>query len=259
MTAAPSLQPPWIGPQGQRMERLELHLTYTCPERCVFCSEDHRMKAYRDYPVSWGRVATVLREQARRGVHSVHLTGGEPTIHPRFVDVLVLAKKLGLRTSIGTIGTMLAREDFARRALPHLDEALFSLHGPDAALHDALTRRPGSFETVTGAMELARELRPDFGLYVNTVVTRKNIRQLPETAALADSLGASLIVVSNLTPEGLGLDNYEELAAPLELLAEVLPRVPAAAPNAIVRFFGTPMCLLGSQASLSNDLHWIRG
>ena len=30
---------PWIGPNGKIMERLELHLTYTCPERCVFCSE----------------------------------------------------------------------------------------------------------------------------------------------------------------------------------------------------------------------------
>ena len=47
---------PWIGPHGQCMERLELHLTYTCPERCVFCSEDHRMRSYKKFPVTWGRV-----------------------------------------------------------------------------------------------------------------------------------------------------------------------------------------------------------
>jgi MoaA/NifB/PqqE/SkfB family radical SAM enzyme len=256
MSAAPEQPPPWIGPQGQRMERLELHVTYTCPDRCVFCSEGHRMKAYRPYPVSWGRAATVLRRHAERGVRNVHLTGGEPTIHPQFVELLRLAKKLGMRTSVGTNGTMLTREDFARRALPYLDEALFSLHGPNAELHDSLTHRPGGFETVTGAMKLARALRPDFGLYVNTVVTRPNIRQLPDTAALANALDASLLVVSNLTPEGHGLDNYEDLAVPLELLREVLPRVPDAAPDLIVRFFGTPMCLLGPHAMLSNDLHW---
>ena len=89
------------------------------------------MTAYREYPVSWGRVATVLRTHAEKGVRAVHLTGGEPTIHPRFIDVLSLARKLGMRTSVGTIGTMLAREDFAARALPDLDEALFSLHGPE--------------------------------------------------------------------------------------------------------------------------------
>ena len=131
---------PWIGPHGQVMERLELHLTYTCPERCVFCSEEHRMARYSPFPVTWGRVAKVLRLHASRGVRAVHLTGGEPTIHPRFVDTLRLAKKLGMRTSVGTIGTMLSRRDFATEAMPHLDEALFSIHGPDAATSSRLEK-----------------------------------------------------------------------------------------------------------------------
>jgi MoaA/NifB/PqqE/SkfB family radical SAM enzyme len=247
---------PWISANGQVMQRLELHLTYHCPERCTFCSEEHRMARFREFPVTWGRVAATLRMHASRGVRNVHFTGGEPTIHPRFIDSLRLAKKLGMRTSIGTIGTMLARDDFAAEALPHLDEALFSLHGPDAETHDALTRRPGSFDQVTTAMANAVRMKPGFGAYVNTVATRFNIEQLPDTAALADSLGAKLIVVSNTTPEGGGADHYDELAVPLDTLARVLPRVPARAPHAIVRFFGVPMCILGEHRMLSNDLHW---
>jgi MoaA/NifB/PqqE/SkfB family radical SAM enzyme len=247
---------PWIGPQGRHMERLELHLTYTCPERCAFCSEEHRMQAYRQYPVTWGRVAKVLRLHASRGVTNLHLTGGEPTIHPDFIAVLKLAKKLGMRTSVGTIGTRLCDESFAREALPYLDEGLFSIHGPDAAVHDELAGRAGSFEQVTSAFVLAQRLRPDFGAYVNTVVTRRNVDVLGDTVALADRLGASLVVISNMTPEGLGLDNFETMAVPLERLAAVLPTIPARAQRAIVRFFGTPMCLLGPHAMLSNDLHW---
>ena len=122
------------------------------------------MQSFRRFPVTWGRIASVLRTHAERGVKNVHLTGGEPTIHPQFVKTLMLAKRLGMRTSVGTIGTMLCREDFAREALPYLDEALFSLHGPDAATHDAMTRRAGSFEQVTTASEriafnVPRELR----------------------------------------------------------------------------------------------------
>ncbi len=247
---------PWIARNGRVMERLELHLTYTCPERCSFCSEEHRMQRFRPFPVTWARVATVLRMHASRGVKNVHFTGGEPTIHPQFVEVLALAKKLGMRTSIGTIGTMIARAEFAARALPFLDEGLFSLHGPDAALHDAMAGREGSFEQVCAAIANARRLRPDFRAYVNTVVTRQNVEALPDTAALADALGAELIVISNVTPEGKGLDDYERLAVPLDTLARVLPQVPSRAPRAVVRFFGTPMCLLGDHAFLSNDLHW---
>ena len=151
---------------------------------------------------------------------------------------------------------MLADKAFAAEAIPYLDEALFSLHGPDAEVHDGLTKREGSFVQVTGALELARSLRPDFGAYVNVVVTRKNVDVLGDTVALADRLGAKLIVISNVTPEGLGLDNYEQLAVSLERLNAVLPTVVERAKSSIVRFFGTPMCLLGEHAMLSNDLHW---
>ena len=247
---------PWIGPQGQVMRRLELHITYTCPERCTFCSEEDRMARYKPFGVSFAQVATILRKHAARGVTNVHFTGGEPTIHPRFVDILRLARKLRMRTSIGTIGTMIARPDFAREAVPSLDEALFSLHGPDAATHDALARRPGSFETVLQAIAAARSVRPDFAVYVNTVTTRQNLDLLPRTVALASELGASLVVISNTTAEGGALHRYEELAPTLEHLARVLPTVPAAAPGVVLRFFGVPMCLLGEHWSLSNDLHW---
>jgi pyruvate-formate lyase-activating enzyme len=254
--AEPEVETPWIGPNGEVMERLELHLTYQCPERCVFCSEEHRMAAYDPFEVTWGRVASVLRTHAARGVKSVHLTGGEPTLHPKFVEVCMLARKLGMRTSVGTIGTMLAKESFAQRAIPWLDEALFSLHGPNPEINDRMTRRAGSFEQTTRAMKLALEVNPAFNLYVNTVVTKLNVDSLGDTVELADSLGAKLIVVSNTTPEGGGHDNFRELGLPLAKLGAVMPTIPGRAKTAILRFFGMPMCLLGEHATLSNDLHW---
>lgn len=247
---------PWIGPNGQVMERLELHLTYSCPERCVFCSEESRMKKYNKFPVTWGRIAKVLRTHAARGVRNVHFTGGEPTIHPRFIDALRLAKKLGMRTSIGTIGTMLSRPAFVDKAVDHLDEALFSVHGFSAEIHDALTRREGSFKRVTKAIQLVLEKKPNFGIYVNTVVTRHNIEHLPETVAFLESLGAKLIVVSNTTPEGGGEELYPELAVPIGDLGKYLPLAASRVNRSILRFFGVPMCLLGRFSSLSNDLHW---
>ena len=247
---------PWIGPEGKVMERLELHLTYHCPERCVFCSEDHRMTKYRPFSVSWGRVAAVLRKHAERGVKNVHLTGGEPTIHPRFIDVLKMSRKLKMRTSVGTIGTRLCQEEFAREAAPFLNEGLFSLHGPNAAVHDELTRREGSFDRVLRAMEYTQRFNPDFRCFVNTVVTRDNIHDLPDTVAFAESLGAVLIIISNTTPEGAAEDSYERLAVPLEVLDEVLPQVPPRVTKSVVRFFGTPMCVMGEHWMWSNDLHW---
>jgi MoaA/NifB/PqqE/SkfB family radical SAM enzyme len=211
------------------------------------------MRAFDHYPTTWGRVAKVLREHAEHGVQHLHLTGGEPTVHPRFLDVLRLARKLGMRTSVGTIGTRLAHESFAAEALPLLDEALFSLHGPDAATHDALTRRDGSFERQVHAIRRAVR-QPGLMVGVNTVVCRDNVQSVQATVDLAESLGAVLVVISNTTPEGAAEDAYDQLAVPLEVLAEVMPAIRAH--TAVLRFFGMPMCVLGGNRMLSNDLHW---
>lgn len=246
----------WIHPTtGQVMRRMEFHITYHCPEKCTFCSEEHRMQAFSAFPVTFARVATVLRLEASRGVESVHFTGGEPTIHPQFVEILQLAKKLGLRTSIGTIGTRLADERFAERAMPFLDEALFSIHGPNAEVHDPLTRRPGSFERVSRALTNARR-KPGFRPFVNTVLTRHNVASLVETTRFARANDAALLVVSNLTPEGQGEDDYRDLTVSLGELAAVVPEVVHAAGPMIVRFFGVPACVLGPHRMFSNDIHW---
>ena len=247
---------PWLHPDtGHAMRRLEFHITYHCPERCTFCSEETRMVDYASFPVTFGRVARVLREQAERGIDAVHFTGGEPTIHPQFVEILQLAKKLGMRTSIGTIGTRLADADFAARALPYLDEALFSLHGPDVATHDAQTRRPGSFERLERAMANAHAY-PGFRMFVNTVLVRQNADRIVETAALARARGAELLVVSNVTPEGAGENAYAELTLRLDEVRPLIRQIIAEAGPMIVRFFGLPVCALGADSVYANDLHW---
>ena len=73
--------------------------------------------------------------------------------------------------------------------------------------------------------------------------------------ALADDLGATLIIISNTTPEGAGGDVYSDLAVPLSDLRRI-PTVPPRASRAMIRFFGIPMCLLGDYSAFSNDLHW---
>ena len=120
---------PWIGPNGKIMERLELHLTYTCPERCVFCSEADRMQRYKQFPVTWGRIATILRTHAERGVKAVHLTGGEPTIHPGFWEIIGALNEHGIAWDINSHVRTFSDPEFAARARREgLGRAIISLH-----------------------------------------------------------------------------------------------------------------------------------
>lgn len=231
-------------------ERLELHLTYTCTAACAFCSEDGRMRAYRRAPVDGRLVRGVLREWVPRGVRHVHLTGGEPTLHSELPELLALCKRVGLKTSMGTNGHRLAEPAYAARVVPYLDEVMVSLHGPDAATHEALTGAKGGFARAIAAIRAFP--RPG----VNVVVTRDTLPCVAETARLAVSLGAGMVLVSMVSPEGAAAERYPELTARLADVSAMSHAVVAAVGDVPVRFFGLPICALGDARARSNDLFW---
>lgn len=242
------------------MRRLELHLSYVCAQRCAFCSESRRMARWRAHPPTGREVAAVLRERRRAGFDHVTFTGGEPTAHPLLPKALAAAKAMGFTTYITSNGGRLARESYARAVLPFIDELCVSVHGPDAAAHDAQTGAAGSFSGALAALANAERLSATTRLLTNTVATRLNWERLPETLAFVSGLrGVTHCLISNVAPEGRAASAYERLAVPLERWRAALPRLTAAfrgARGAALRFFGLPLCVLDGRRELSNDAHF---
>ncbi len=235
--------------------RLELHLSYACPQACAFCSEAERMALFRDRPVTTREIARVLAEKRRQGFDHLTLTGGEPTAHPDFLGSLRAARSLGYRTYVTSNGIRLAQSSFAARALPLIHELCLSLHG-EREVHERLTGVPGSFERL---LEAFRNAKGFAGVYLlaNTVVTAWNWSSLEKILEMVFGLGARHWLVSNLAPEGRGALRFRELAVPL---ADWRRRIPDLARLAEgrgnLRFFGLPLCVLGPYQELSNDLYF---
>jgi len=113
----------------------------------------------------------------------VDLFGGEPTIYPKFMDILQLAVDKKLNVSIAS--------NCRRMADTHLVEHLAqipslsvrtSLYGATADIHDYYTRREGSFdETISGISNLVR-----YGIspLVNILLLPENHRHLLEMVSL---------------------------------------------------------------------------
>jgi MoaA/NifB/PqqE/SkfB family radical SAM enzyme len=240
-------------------KRIEVHVTYHCDDACVFCSEEKRMAWYGPDPERTEFLEALLERAAARGVTHVNFTGGEPTLHPELVRLLAAAKRLGYTTYIGTNGTMLARDEWAAQAAPLLDEVSLSLHGPDAAVHDAMTARAGSFEFLRAAAINVRRFHDAAHLLANIVVIRDNFAHAADTVRRAAEWGCEQALISNVAPEGAAQDDYGRFAVRLEEFRREVPRICAAADAAgiALRFFGLPLCALGAEhMARSNDLHW---
>ncbi len=78
-----------------RLETLQVNLGYRCNQQCVHCHVNagpYREEAMDDNTLE--QVITFLRASA---ISTLDITGGAPELHPRFCDLVVAARELGLR------------------------------------------------------------------------------------------------------------------------------------------------------------------
>ena len=92
-------------------------------------------------------VEKAIREGKPLGLGSIKLTGGEPTLHPKFRELVTLIADAGLRITMETNGTLID-DDLAQfiKATPQFNFVSVSLDGADAETHDTMRSVPGSFQ-----------------------------------------------------------------------------------------------------------------
>lgn len=186
-----------------------VRLTFDCNDRCVFCLDAHTHDGTnRDRE----EIKAQILDGRRRGATRLILSGGEPTIHPNFVDFVRLGRRAGYR-KIQTVtnGRMFAYPEFLRAALDAgLSEITFSIHGPNARIHDALVGTRGAFdEEVKGLRGALADGRPIVN--IDVCVNRGNVKQLPELMANFTAMGVREFDLLHVIPFGRAYSEGREI------------------------------------------------
>jgi len=155
-----------------------VRLTYDCNNHCVFCLDS---LAHNGTVRSAMDVKVQIVEGRKKGATRLILSGGEPTIHPLFLEFVKLGRLAGYRrVQTVTNGRMFAYPEFLNTAADNgLDEITFSLHGHTAKLHDALVGTPGAFEQEVAGLRAALD-SGRFIVNVDIVINKMNVKHLPE-------------------------------------------------------------------------------
>ena len=108
-----------------------LELTTRCNNRCVGCGDVYLHCA--PAPLSSSAWMTIIDGIAKQAVQ-ITLSGGEPTQHPEFLDILARATSFGVQVNIFTNGRWAEPQDFVEQlqGIPNLGGLLVSLHGAAA-------------------------------------------------------------------------------------------------------------------------------
>ncbi len=188
-----------------------VRLTRVCNNRCLFCldsgAQDGRV-------VPDEVVRQRIMEGRRAGAERLILSGGEPTIHPRYLDFIRLGRDAGY-TWIQTVtnGRMFRYARFAETAVQNgLSEATFSMHGHTSDLHDRLVGHEGAFvQALTG---LRRLMNLGVVVSVDVVLNRINLPYLHEILEFYMALGVGEFDLLHLVPFGRGWDENRDLLFP---------------------------------------------
>ena len=123
---------------------LLVRLMSRCNERCVFCmvADEIEQSADLDY------LAAADRITSQPAGTQIEFFGGEPTIYPRFLDLLTVARQHGYYCSVATNMRIFHSEAFTRR-VASLDASQIymrtSIYGDSVELHDRYTATRGSY------------------------------------------------------------------------------------------------------------------
>ena len=161
-------------------------ITGKCNYNCLHCfnaADNNRLQS----EFSWQEAETLIEEAEKCGINAFTITGGEPMLHPRFMDILREIYAHGMFVEeLNTNGYFITQEI--------LDEMkklgcfpLMKISFDGVGHHDWLRNRKGAEEDALRAIKLCVD--NGFRVKVQTNVHRRNISSIILTAKLLDEMG----------------------------------------------------------------------
>ncbi len=190
-------------------------LTHRCPLHCVYCSNPLELqnRANELTTETWTRV---FQEAAQAGVLQADLTGGEPLARTDIIELVRAARTSGLYVNLITSGLPLDEAKLDALLAAGLDHLQLSFQGA----------REEIAAEISGTKSYAQKLRAldwlktrRVAVTLNFVIHRRNLDQLAEMLALAESSSATRVEFAHVQYYGWAFANRERLLPTREQLA----------------------------------------
>ena len=212
-------------PEGAPPERLDLpegvpalrafylYMSTSCNLACRHCWITPRFVGGKPHPgdvIDVDALRAAVREAKPMGLRSCKLTGGEPMLHPRYLEIVDMLTEEGLGLDMETNGTLLTPQ-VARHLKDEtaLSFVSVSLDGPEASSHDGFRGVPGSFDDALRGLRCV----VDAG-YENTQVIMSvwhgNRALMADVVQLAMDSGAGSVKFNPVSSAGRGVAMHKK-------------------------------------------------
>jgi SynChlorMet cassette radical SAM/SPASM protein ScmF len=182
-----------------------LYMSNTCNLRCRHCWITPGFGDGKATPGDFVDPEALRRavvEAKSLGLCSVKLTGGEPMLHPRFMEIVDMLTAEGMSMDMETNGTLMTAEKASHlKEKTNVTFVSISLDGPDARSHDSFRGVPGAFDAALRGLDCLVSAGYK-NCQVIMSVHRGNRHQVEDVVALATAHGASSVKFNPVTRTG---------------------------------------------------------
>jgi PqqA peptide cyclase len=213
-----------LAPSQTNPLALIAELTHRCPLHCVYCSNPLELQA-RAIELSTEEWTRVFGEAAALGVLQADLTGGEPLTRPDILELVRAARSAGLYVNLITSGLPLDEAKLAALVEAGLDHFQLSFQGAREDIAKEISGTKAHPQKLR-VLEWLKEHR--VAVTLNFVIHRRNIAQLPEMLALAESSSATRVEFANVQYYGWAFANRDSLLPTREQLNQSIGFLKAA-------------------------------
>jgi radical SAM protein with 4Fe4S-binding SPASM domain len=173
---------------------VQLDVTYRCNERCVHCYLDHDDHG----EMTTAEIKDLLEQLAEAGVFFLTISGGEILLRKDFFEILEFARAKSFCVKLKTNALLIGKKEADRIRSLGVESVQVSIYSHKAAVHDSITKVPGSLARSVNAIRFLQEQ----GLHViiANVLMVQNFGDYPGVRALAAELRVQCTIDPTITP-----------------------------------------------------------
>lgn len=226
---------------------------YACNQRCRCCPITHNSNT-SNLIIPFEQIKDQIIRIGALGVTDVTISGGEPTLHPRFFDILESCYNEGLNVHLLTNGEKFSDEQFIREFLKkaHKEETFITttFHSHHPALHEQQNLTNGSFaRSFRGLQALDNK---GFNLAIKHCITSKNYHSLTEFVrwVLFNFTSNTEIQLWGIDVSGVNESlareyyvDYKQIGPHLENAIDLFEEQLKKTPNRVLTINNLPLCI----------------
>lgn len=225
----------------------------SCSNYCVFCRKVPKAtpSELKQQEINVAKNLVLLK---KKGIRRIEISGSDPGEYDKITSLIKYIKTMGFDfVQLSTHGKKLANKLFLDKLIESgVDKLRIPIYGPEAKIHDSITRAKGSFDAITKGIKRLSEKVPKIQIQISSLIVQQNKDHLIEIVDLVNKLKITDFYFSVPCVKN---DDYSYYL-PLKELKPYLRAVYdyAAKNNCHINFMEIPFCVFGKISDSINNI-----